>query len=750
MSDRPIAHVRFDAQGKPIEHWLDEHLQKVAQLASGYATDFKSHEWAYVAGLWHDLGKYNPAFQDYICDKTGYERENAHIELANNSKGKVNHSAAGALYAVKQHKQLGLPLAYLIAGHHAGLPDWTKTAESEGRSLAEILEETEHLDKALQVDVPSSILKQPLPKTAPRGESHEYALWIRMLFSSLVDADFLDTEAFMQPQQFAQRGKYPDLATLLQRFNEHMQSFAVQARPSKVNELRTQVLQQCRAAAQQPSGIFSLTVPTGGGKTLSGMAFALEQAVKYQKKRIIYAIPFTSIIEQTATIYRSILGDCVIEHHSNLDVSDPERETAQSRLASENWDAPIIVTTNVQLFESLFASRTSRCRKLHNLANSVIVLDEAQLLPPEFLNPILSIMKSLVAHYGVTFVLSTATQPALQSLYDPFNKPILKGFDAKQVTEIIPNCEQLFNDLERVTVVIPDDLSLERNWEDIAAEMMEHEAVLVIVNTKSQAAELCRLLPPDTYYLSTNLCGAHRSEKLQEIRDKLKTKQPLRVVSTQLIEAGVDVDFPVVYRALTGLDSIAQAAGRCNREGLLTKGKVIVFIPPNNHKLKGHLGLSASVSKSLLPLFTEPPLYYRHFKTYFEHYYTKTKSRDAQGIEELLTKDARSLKIQFRTAANRFRLIKEEGHAVLVPYGEGEKLIEQLKILGSSRWLLRKLQRYTVTIREQDKNRLRNNGDIRELKELAGVYELVTSGIYDSKLGLMSDPFQLDPEDLLW
>lgn len=745
----PIAHVRFDENNKPIEHWLDEHLQAVAQLATDYATDFQSNEWAYVAGLWHDLGKYNPAFQDYIGVKSGYKPD-AHIEQV----GRVNHSAAGALYALKLDKdplaRQSKVLGYIIAGHHSGLPDWHKTDEVDGRSLAEILENTQHLDKAFQVPIPNAILKQTLPTTPPQGQPAEYALWIRMLFSSLVDADFLDTERFMQPEQFAKRGQYPDLTSLLLRFNEHMQSFAKQARPSKVNQLRTQVLLQCRIAAHQPSGIFSLTVPTGGGKTLSGMAFALEHAIKYQKKRIIYAIPFTSIIEQTASIYRSIFGECVIEHHSNLDVSDPERETAQSRLASENWDAPIIVTTNVQLFESLFASRTSRCRKLHNLANSVIVLDEAQLLPPAFLNPILSVMKSLVAHYGVTFVLSTATQPALQSLYDPFNKPILKGFEPNQITEIIPNCEQLFKDLERVTVMIPDDLSLEHSWDEIAAKVMEYETVLVIVNTKNQAAELCRLLPADTYYLSTNLCGAHRSEKLQAIRAKLKANQSLRVVSTQLIEAGVDVDFPVVYRALAGLDSIAQAAGRCNREGLLAKGKVVVFVPPNNHKLKGHLGLSANVSKSLLPLFTEPPLYYRHFKTYFEHYYAKTNSRDEQGIEGLLTKDAQQLKIQFRTAASRFRLIKDEGYPLLVTYGEGAKLIEQLKILGASRWLMRKLQRYTVTLREQEKNRLLKAGDIRELTGLAGVYELVTAGIYDSKLGLMSDPLQLDPEDLVW
>lgn len=746
MPIRPIAHVRFESN-QAIEHWLDEHLRDVAQLAADYASVFNSAEWAYVTGLWHDLGKYNPEFQHYIGVKSGYN-PNAHIEQT----GKVNHSAAGALYASSLDKdplkRQSKVLGYLIAGHHAGLPDWHKTDEADGRSLAEILQDTQHLDKALQVEIPEDILKATLPKTPPKGKPEEWALWLRMLFSSLVDADFLDTERFMQLEKFAQRGQYPTLTSLRDVFNQHMQRFADNAPKTPVNQLRAQILQDCRTAAQQPSGVFSLTVPTGGGKTLSGMAFALEHAVKHDKKRIIYAIPYTSIIEQTAHIYRSILGDCVIEHHSNL---DPSKEDALSRLASENWDAPIIVTTNVQLFESLFASRTSRCRKLHNLANSIIVLDEAQLLPPEFLNPILQVMKSLVEHYGVTFVLSTATQPALQSLYDTFNKPILKGFEAKQVSEIIPDCAQLFADLERVEVSVPEDLNAERSWESLAEEILEHETVLVIVNTKKQAAELCRLLPAETYYLSTNLCGEHRSAKLNEIRENLKAKQSLRVVSTQLIEAGVDVDFPVVYRALAGLDSIAQAAGRCNREGLLAeKGRVVVFVPPNNHKLQGHLGLSASVSKSILPLFTESVLHHTHFKTYFEHFYTQAKSRDEQDIESLLCKDAPQLKIQFRTAAQRFRFIKEEGYAVLVTYGEGAKLIEQLKKTGPYRELMRQLQRYTVTIHEQDKNRLVKSGDIRELTALTGVYELLTAGLYDQKLGLMSDSLQLAPEDLVW
>lgn len=745
---RPIAHVRFDENGKPIEHWLDDHLRDVAKLAAEFA-DLFGADWAHVAGIWHDLGKYNPKFQAYIGNRSGYTAAlNAHIEVEN-VPGKVNHSAAGALYAVSRHKLLGRALAYLIAGHHAGLPDWCKE-DADGYSLEEILDQKEHLDlvRPLFASIDNDILNTNLPETPPKGGSDDYALWIRMLFSSLVDADFLDTERFMQEGKFTQRGQYPELGELVSRFNQHMATFAAKAEDTPVNRLRAQILWDCREAATKPSGMFSLTVPTGGGKTLSGMAFALEHAILHGKQRVIYAIPYTSIIEQTANIYRNIFGNCVVEHHSNL---DPDREDYQSRLATENWDAPIIVTTNVQLFESLFASRTSRCRKLHNLANSVIVLDEAQLLPPEFLNPILGVMKALVEHYGVTFVLSTATQPALHTYHDTFGTAVVKGFGAEQITEIMPNPAALFAALERVTVELPEDLITERSWEDLTEEIAELDSVLVIVNTKHQAAELCRLLPPDTYYLTTNLCGEHRSAKLKEIRQRLQNGEAVRVVSTQLIEAGVDVDFPVVYRALAGLDSLAQAAGRCNREGRLTaKGRVVVFVPPRNSKLQGHLGMAATVSRSLLPAFTDAPLQHTHFKTYFEHFYARTKSRDKHDILPLLTRDAAELKIQFRTAALRFKLIEDEGFPVLVAYGKGAELINQLKYTGANRDLMRKLQRYTVTVRKLARDHLLSMGDIRELSNLPGVYEQTTVGLYDPKFGLLVNAQQLAVEDLIW
>jgi CRISPR-associated endonuclease/helicase Cas3 len=363
----------------------------------------------------------------------------------------------------------------------------------------------------------------------------------------------------------------------------HMVTKAVSAPPSAVNTLRADILRQCRDKAALPAGFFSLTVPTGGGKTLSSLAFALNHAQKYDKRRVIYAIPYTSIIEQTADVFRDVfatLGDEVlIEHHSQADAADRD-ETARSRLACENWDAPLVVTTNVQLFESLFAAKTSRCRKLHNIVNSIIVLDEAQQLPPEFLQPILAALNLLVKHYGVTVVLCTATQPALNSTAYFDKSKDMRGLE--NVREIIDHPDALFTALERVKVELPPDLNATASWADIAAQIEQEDCVLAIVSTRKAARELHRLLPKNTLHLSALMCGAHRKVVVDEIKARLQAKregrdvEPLRVVSTQLVEAGVDMDFPVVFRALAGLDSIAQAAGRCNREGLLPgKGRVM-------------------------------------------------------------------------------------------------------------------------------------------------------------------------------
>lgn len=488
-------------------------------------------------------------------------------------------------------------------------------------------------------------------------------------------------------------------------------------------------MQNCRDAALTSSKIYTLTVPTGGGKTLSSMAFALEHALKHNKRRIIVAIPYTSIIEQTADQYRKVFGNAVIEHHSNL---DPEKETAKSRLSSENWDAPIIVTTNVQLLESLFAAHTSRCRKLHNLVNSVIIIDEAQLLPPQFLQPVLDVLRLLTTHYGVTLVLSTATQPALSTIKNSFGHTVLRGFT--DVHEIIKDVPALYRQLVRVKIEKPTNLNERVSWESLSQRLCEHESVLVIVNTRKDCRALFDLMPKGTIHLSGLMCGEHRSSVIREIKRCLQEGLPVRVISTQLVEAGVDLDFPVVYRALAGLDSIAQAAGRCNREGKLKQGRVVIFIPPNSAP-KGMLLQAEQATVSVWHKWEGNPLDHRLYTPYFEQYFNI--DRDKKKIVPLLTKDATECCIQFRTAAERFHIIDDAGIQILIPYNDNvEKLINTLRKDGPDRWVLRKLQRYSVTVYENELQQLRDKGAVEEI--YPGIYALSSSNIYDQKTGLLS------------
>lgn len=741
-----LAHVRQDKDGKWLEHALDEHLHEVARRASEAAELFGSADWASLAGLWHDLGKYSTEFQRYIKTVSGYDAE-AHIEGA---PGRVDHSTAGAIHAVRQLGAHGRILAYLIAGHHAGLADWS-AVETGAKSLVKRLD-AEHdylLDRIPAQAIPQEILTQPKPTTKLRGSAEGLHLWLRMLFSCLVDADFLDTEKFMNDAQAAARSGYRDIADLMDRFDKHMAALAVNADNTPVNAIRADILRQCREKATLAPGLFSLTVPTGGGKTLSGMAFALRHAVQHKKQRIIYVIPYTSIIEQTAGIFREIFGDNVVEHHANLDPGKEEdKENARSRLATENWDAPIIVTTNVQFFESLFAARTSRCRKLHNVVNSVVVLDEAQLLPPEFLQPIADVMNQLANHYGVTFVLSTATQPALGSFQSFGNNPF-RGLD--NVREIMDDPDALYQQLERVKVNVPDDLQTPRDWESVAAELLQYPSVLCIVSRRDDARELHHLMTnqesgKDTLHLSALMCGEHRSRIIRYIKWRLKKNKPLRVISTQLVEAGVDVDFPVVYRTLAGLDSIAQAAGRCNREGklkdaegILIKGKVVVFVPPKPAP-PGLLRQAAQISVSLLSGNTSNALGRDIAKQFFEHLYVRAPSLDKHGIYELLTQDARECQIQFRTVAEKFKLIDDSAYqTILVRYGDSHELLDRLEIEGPHRKLMRKLQRYSVNIPKRIFAQLESQGDVQECKKLPGIFVQVGDTLYDKSLGVVTD-----------
>lgn len=750
-----IAHVKRGKDGNwAPPHPLEQHLLAVGELAAEFATSFSGANWAHLAGLWHDLGKYRSRFQNYIRQASGYEPD-AHIK---GEAGKAPHSTAGALLACDRFGPAGRVLAYLIAGHHAGLYDWNSAHDSLEYRLAQQASRTE-LEEAIAA-IPSPTLLDSSGfdtslKVVPGGPAG-FALWVRILFSCLVDADFLDTERYMAPERFELRDSLPKLQELLPVFDQYMADLSAKAPPSEVNRLRAAILGQCQAKAMEAPGLFSLTVPTGGGKTLSSMAFALEHAKAHGKRRIIYVIPYTSIIEQTADIFRGIFGEAVIEHHSNAE-ADPEQETSQSRLACENWDAPIVVTTNVQFFESLFAAKTSRCRKLHNIVDSIVVLDEAQLLPTEFLQPILDVLKLLAKHYGVSVVLSTATQPALASQEYFDARRSRRGLD--DVREIIADPDGLYRRLKRVQCRLPADWHVPTPWPELAADISRHDGVLAIVNTRRHARELHALMPEGTLHLSALMCGAHRSQVIADIKARLKAGTPTRVVSTQLVEAGVDVDFPVVYRALAGLDSIAQAAGRCNREGRQETGEVVVFVPPPA-KLPDLIkhGLNAAIST--LHGNDGDPLERKLFARYFEHLY-QACDLDKHGIHKtargpgLLDVDSRTLAVNFRTAAEKFRLIDDQDSAPVVclyrgPEGSDnmvDTLIATLRKGGPERWLMRKLQRYTVNIPRRDALRLMGQGDVEEVTP--GLFVQINSLLYHPILGFLPEGGPLDTTGLV-
>lgn len=760
--NQPIAHAP-EVPGQP-PHDLDEHLRAVSALARCFAHTF-GPDWAELAGLWHDIGKYRPGFQRYL-DLS--HNPDGHIEGRVSGREKT-HSAAGALWAIQQLNQpkglpLGHVLAYLIAGHHAGLDDW-HCGLNERLKSADSLEEL----KSALAEVPQadhSILHPNLP-AAPRipGGEAGFALWVRMLFSCLVDADFLDTEAFFDAGKPARRSGFPSLEQMRVTLNTHMATKAALAPPTPVNLLRADILRQCRAKAVLEPGFFSLTVPTGGGKTLSSLAFALEHAnahpLENGQRRVIYAIPYTSIIEQTAEVFRGVfaaLGDEVlIEHHSQADAPSGSAETARSRLACDNWDAPLVVTTNVQLFESLFAAKTSRCRKLHNLAGSVIVLDEAQQLPPAFLNPILGVLKLLVTHYGVTVVLCTATQPALTqtNCFDPARN--INGLG--NVREIIDDPDHLYRQLDRVQVKLPADWHASTTWADVAERLEQEDCVLTIVNTRKAARELHRLLPKGTLHLSALMCGAHRKAVIDTIKARLRAKregtdtQSLRVVSTQLVEAGVDLDFPVVYRALAGLDSIAQAAGRCNREGLMPdKGRVVVFVPPERPPA-GQMRKAADACISVLHGLSCNPLERGLFTRYFQQFYHSVNLDEKDIAAMLKVDDRKTLAVKFRSAAEAFKLIDDSNQATVVvryaPHREAlDKWLGQLLSSGPERWLMRKLQRYTVTIPQRLADTMLTQASLT--LPIPGLYVQVDAdNLYDPQLGLKLDDDVYNPSGLV-
>jgi len=723
MSDtrKYYAHSFPGAPAGPQWQELSDHLAAVAARAAEYARAFQSADWAHNAGWLHDFGKADDSFQAYLLRSNDLD-DSAYDD---SGRGRVNHSSAGAALAEAELGTCtGRVLAYLAAGHHAGLPDWYPS-NTANAALSSRLEEGKANLRRIANHVNDILPKlRPLARPPAFVKPGHFHLWMRMVFSCLVDADYLDTEAFMSPDTHADRAAFNSLTELKALFDGHMAAMAENAPRTPVNAVRQEVLAACRAKAQEPSGLFSLTVPTGGGKTLSAMAFALDHAVRHAKDRIVYVIPYTSIIEQTAQALSGIFGpENIVEHHSNL---DPERETQRSRLAAENWDAPIIITTNVQFFESLYAARPSRCRKLHNIANSVVILDEAQLLPPHLLTPCVEAMNHLARHYGVTLLLSTATQPKLPNIDPP--------------REIIPDRTGLYARLKRTEILFPATLNEPTDWETLAHELQQHDQVLCIVNTRSACHDLFSLMPEGTIHLSALMCGQHRSQIIATIKQRLREGLPVRVISTQLVEAGVDIDFPVVYRALAGLDSIAQAAGRCNREGKLNAqgrtGQVHVFVPPKPAP-RGLLRKGEDTTRELRSLSGFDPDQPDAFTRYFDLFYGKLNDTGAQYRDWLVKGINPDIDIHFRTAAQEFQFIDDQAQRpVFVRYQGSDSLLGQFSAFGPKRDIMRRLQRYTVNIPTPMAARMLADGHLEEIKKWPGFLLQTMPSLYDDIIGL--------------
>jgi CRISPR-associated endonuclease/helicase Cas3 len=713
-------------------HELTNHLRAVANSARIFSDKFGGGEFGYWAGLWHDLGKFTQEFQDYL--KTPEKKRGP------------DHSSAGAIHAFPSFEEL----ARIVAGHHSGVPDNNdlerRISDKNKKKLAQ--EAIDRTQEALGVLTPACDLTTTLPAfiaSADTGQERARSVefFSRMLFSALTDSDFLDTEKHFESSRNLGRSGSPSLQEVWVLF-EHDQNRLSGKPGNRLQEIRHDIYRRCLQAAVEQPGIFTLTVPTGGGKTRSGLAFAIKHALRWELDRIIVAIPYTSIIEQTADIYRRIFRDhdrCVLEHHSAVatrqtEASDPVTlEAAWSRLASENWDAPLVVTTTVQLFESLLANRPAKCRKLHNVARSVLILDEVQTLPTHLLTPLLEVLQHLADHYRVTVVLCTATQPALTS------HASFRGLHG--VRDIIDVPARYFAQLKRVRYDI--QIVEPWSWQRVAQEMQTTSQCLAIVNTKKDAFALLDALSndPSALHLSTQMCGIHRLEILNEVRRRLNpaVSEPCRLVSTQVVEAGVDLDFPLVLRAVGPLDRIVQAAGRCNREMRLTEGRVVIFDPSEGSFPPGIYETAIHEAESMLRRgcdLDDP----KTFEQYFRQLYgTIGPHLDKHNIQ------AARARFDYPQVARDCRVIEDADTALAVVRPKGhEATVDRLLMLfrtngESPRWLLRKLQPFVVNIRQWAIPAYQRQRILQEIVSGSGIWEWL--GRYDSIRGLVDEAKEL-------
>ncbi len=731
------AHTENDIQNVP--HLLNDHLRCVGGLAEKFISEANAElgEQAKWAGLLHDVGKYREEFQEYLIG-------------ARESSNETHHAVYGAALAFQKR---WISLAFAIAAHHAGLHDKDdlKTLFQKYDAFERVSPLIAHFENELG-KIPETIANANFINNSV---NLEFAT--RMIFSCLVDADFLDTEKHYRNGEERRIVDF-NPAKLLEKIITARETKVQNARANnadeKLIEIRNQIFDNCLQKAVEPKGFFSLTVPTGGGKTLSAMAFALKHSEIHKLRRVIVVIPYLSIIEQNAKEYIEILGkDIVIENHSAVKIKSEEAEeknTSEKRkrnfleYATENWDAPVIVTTSVQFIESLFAHKTSKNRKLHNIANSVVIFDEVQTLPAKLLEPLFSVWREMKENYGVSFVFSTATQPAFRQ--DEFN--FKNGLSTNELVEITNDTDKVFRELNRVRYEFKE-FTKPQTWSEIATEMLAERQILCVLNTRKHAFELFgKLAETETdglYHLSSAMCAEHRLEIIETIKERLKNDLPCRVVSTQLVEAGVDLDFPVLFRAIAPLDSIVQAAGRCNREGKLAKGRVRVFTPKENVLPPGIYKAATGITCSLLESFDEETLATNHeiFSDYFRRVYqTANTGKEIQTAREGLN---------YREVSSKAKVIDNEGISVIVQF-EGKEsssfeIIKKIRgknsksdIVFFGRDDMRSLQRFMVNLYPRDFEILQQKQQLQPLLTGKSLdLFVVNEGSYNKQLGVLTD-----------
>lgn len=702
-----IAHISDD---KERDQTVKEHLEGTAKLAEQFANEFGYGDWGYCCGKLHDIGKYTLKFQDRIRGGTL----------------KVDHATAGAKVCCEKGGYY-TALAYCIAGHHAGLPDTGEKSDIGDRAtyygrMKKKIEEYQEYQKEIEIPELSTPFFQTSAKKDP---GFSIGILTRMLYSCLVDADYLDTEAFMNDRKVV-RDSGDNMTTLWAKLHSHIGGWLENEDVHTINGRRTEILKHCIQGGQEEKGLFRLTVPTGGGKTIASLAFALQHAVKHNMKHIIYVIPYTSIIEQNANIFSNILGsENVLEHHSNVNYESAE-ELKPMQLATENWDKPVIVTTNVQFFESFFSNKSSKCRKLHNIASSVLIFDEAQMLPNDYLKPCVAALEELVRHYQSSVVLCTATQPALTDLFSKDMK----------YKELCPRMEEQISYFKRAQLKGLGTITEEK----LIAKLQNERQALCILNTKKIVQKIYEEIKQEgVFHLSTLMYPIHRKRTLEKIRERLSTGEKCIVIATSLVEAGVDLDFQTVYRQVAGIDSIIQAAGRCNREGKrpLDESVTNVFQLEQAQKVPGQ---EQQIDTARIII--------REYEDFsgldaIEEYFTRLyKFRGDALDKKRVLEQFQKGRFPFTKVGREFKLIEEDTKTIFIAKEEhAKKIAEELRYKGMTRSLMREAGAYCVNIYENVFRNIYDAGMLIAISEDAGddFWLLQNMKDYSEETGLQID-----------